>query len=208
MAIIRVSCSYCSVVSYAYAINYVPYHPWHAVVCFCVHCTQVLTSSPIHSPLWASPTFSLPQAFSLRLALQPHAPLHPTIYLCPSIARQWPWLCTVWDDLIFSSTSLSVSLALSGLYNRSRIRAIIAPWRLTAGVYCGFVWEGCTTALHHSWPHLHSDREHGQMHSLDWGPKITLTKWQFDKEKVMCVLSRTQGEIMIDRVSRWDASFY
>lgn len=45
---------------------------------------------------------------------------------------------------------MCVSGSLSGLYNGSRIRSIIALRLLTAGVYCGFVWEGHTSAHDHA----------------------------------------------------------
>lgn len=142
-----VSCSCCSVVSYAYEINKVLYHPCHAVVCFCAPCTQVLTLSLLHSPIWASPTLSLPQAFSL----QPPCP-GPSLPLSLSLYSEAVTLgvhCLGWPHLQLY-LPLCVSRSLSGLYNRSRIRSIIAPWLLTAGVYCGFVWEGRTTAHGHA----------------------------------------------------------
>lgn len=133
-----------SVVSYAYEINKVLYHTYHAVACFCAPCAQVLTSSVFHSPICASPTFSLPQAF---FSLQPPWPA-PSLSLSLCLYSEAVTLgvhCLGWPHLQLY-LPLCVSRSLSGLYNRSRIRSIIAPWLLTAGVYCGFVWEGHATA--------------------------------------------------------------
>lgn len=167
-----VSCSCCSVVSYAYEINKVLYHPCHAVVCYCAPCTQVLTSSLFHSPSRASPTSSLPQAFSLQPALQPPCPA-PSLSLSLSLYSEAVTLgvhCLGWPHLQLY-LPLCVSRSLSGLYNRSRIRAIIAPWLLTAGVYCGFVWEGRTTAHGHT--RILTENMCTQIHSLDQAPELT-----------------------------------
>lgn len=192
---IMVPCSCCSVVSYAYEINKVLYHPCHAVVVFL--CTlQVLNSSPFHSPIWASPTFSLPQAFPLQLALQPPCPA-PSLALSLSLYSEAVTLgvhCLGWPHLQLY-LPLCVSRSLSGLYNRSRIRAIIAPWLLTAGVYCGFVWEGRTTA--HSHTHILTEN------MSKYTPWIRDYKW-LDLIKCKWVTrvfnkhTRERGETLVD----------
>lgn len=82
MAIIMVSCSCCSVVSYAYEINKVLYHPCHAVLCFL--CTFHTGFNPVS--ISASPHVqSSAGLFSAARPAAPHALLHPSLYLCPSL---------------------------------------------------------------------------------------------------------------------------
>lgn len=195
MAIIKVSCSYCSVVSYAYEINKVLYHPLACCGVFLctLHTGFNLTSFPF-TLLSISHFQSSAGLFSPAC---PAAPCPaPSLSLSLSLYSEAVTLgvrCLGWPHLQLY-LPLCVSRSLSGLYNRSRIRAIIAPWLLTAGVYCGFVWEGRTTAQHRSWPPLHSDRKHAQI--LGSGTRNDLIQWNLNesvKQKVMCVSSRIQG---------------
>lgn len=139
-AIIMVSCSCCSVVSYAYELNKYFTIPVMLRRVF-VHLAHRFWP---HLFFWASP--SLPRAFfSLPLCSTPcpapSLPLSLSLYSEPVTLGVH---CLGWPHLQLC-LPLCVSRSLSALYNRSRIRSIIAPWLLTAGVYCGFVWEGHTT---------------------------------------------------------------
>lgn len=152
MAIIKVSCSYCSVVSYAYEINKVLYHPLACCRVFLctLHTGFNLTFFPF-TPLSISHFQSSAGLFS---PTRPAAPCPaPSLSLSLSLYSEAVTLgvrCLGWPHLQLY-LPLCVSRSLSGLYNRSRIRTIIAPWLLTAGVYCGFVWEGRTTAHGHTY---------------------------------------------------------
>lgn len=153
-AIIMASCSCCSVVSYAYEIKQstLPSLPCCGV-CFFVF----LCSFPHRFHLFFFPFTYLSiyqhgvQSSTGLFSVQPPCPA-PSLSLSLSLYSEAVTLgvhCLGWPHLQLY-LPLCVSRSLSGLYNRSRIRAIIAPWLLTAGVYCGFVWEGRTTARGHT----------------------------------------------------------
>lgn len=140
-----VSCSCCSVVSYAYTINQLLYHPCDVSGFF---------FNTLHTGLNLISRFTYP---SICHCQSPGSLFSAAPCLAPSLSLSLPLYseavtlgvcCLGWPHLQLY-LPLCVSRSLSGLYNRSRIRAIIAPWLLTAGVYCGFVWEGHTTAHGH-----------------------------------------------------------
>ena len=115
---------------------------------FCAVFHTGFTSFSVHSPIWASTNT---QSSTGLFSVQPPCPA-PSLSLSLSLYSEAVTLgvhCLGWPHLQLY-LPLCVSRSLSGLYNRSRIRAIIAPWLLTAGVYCGFVWEGRTTARGHT----------------------------------------------------------
>lgn len=99
-----------------------------------------LFQSPVDLFYLLHPLFHLSLPLSLCHSVSIYREAVTLVELCLGWPHPWPCL------------PLCVSRSLSGMYNRDRIRAIIAPWLLTAGVHCSIVWRGRTQSYMNTHP--------------------------------------------------------